>query len=146
MVTRDQLLNHLKNDVYVRIQRSSVHGVGLFAIKRIPKGVNPFHSLHQTEYIDYPEKELQETLEPAVYDMIDAYSAKEEGRIYVPAHGYNPIDLPYLINHSDTPNVGTDEDGEHFVTLREIEVGEELFSDFSTYHDGNEHYIKNTAQ
>ncbi len=142
MITKNDLLQHLQTDVYVRIQPSGVHGVGLFAIRDIPKGTNPFKSLQHTEYLDFPEEELKAALPKPVFEMIDAYSAKEEGRIYVPTHGYNPIDLPYLINHSDTPNVGTDEDGEHFITLRDIAPGEELFSDFSTYHDGNEHYIK----
>lgn len=142
MVTRQQLLEHLKNDVYVRIKKSKVHGVGLFAIRDIPKGTNPFVSLHPTEYEEFTDEELKKTLPKNVYDMINSYSAHDENYHYVPTHGFNPIDLPYLINHSDTPNVGTDKFGEHFVTLRDIKEGEELFSDFSTYHDGNENYIK----
>ena len=33
---------NLKNNVYCRISRSKIHGVGVIAIKDIPKGINPF--------------------------------------------------------------------------------------------------------
>jgi len=142
MITKDSLLNHLQNGLFIRIKKSGVHGVGLFAVRDIPKGTNPFQSLLKTEYIEFTQEELENALPKNTYEMIDAYSARDENFIYIPTHGFNPIDLPYLINHSDEPNVATDVEGEHFVTLRDIKEGEELFSDFSTYHDGNEHYIK----
>ncbi len=142
MTDKQTLLNHLKNDIYVRIKKSGVHGVGLFAIRDIPKGANPFASLHKPSYIPFNDAELKKSLPEEIYTMIDEYCGKEQNTLYIPIHGFNPIDLPYLINHSDTPNVSVDPDGENFVTMREIKKGEELFSDFSTYHDESEPYIK----
>jgi len=37
-----QLVRNLKNNVYCRIKPDSFGGVGVFAIKDIPEGVNPF--------------------------------------------------------------------------------------------------------
>ena len=49
MITKNKLLNHLKNDIYCRIGVSKVHGVGVIAIKDIPKGVMPFITLSKEE-------------------------------------------------------------------------------------------------
>jgi len=119
--------------------------VGLFAIRDIPKDTNPFPLLKKISYIAIDEKELKNELPEEVFNMIDEYCAKERTSFFIPMQGFNPIDLPYLINHSDKPNVGTDYEGEFFYALRDIKKGEELFSDFSTYHDGNEDYIKKSA-
>ena len=45
-IGKKKLLEHLEKGLYVRVQKSTVHGVGLFAIK-IYKSVNPFKSIHQ---------------------------------------------------------------------------------------------------
>jgi len=39
---KEKLLDNLRNDCYCRIGVSSIHGVGVIAIKDIPTGVNPF--------------------------------------------------------------------------------------------------------
>jgi len=38
----DKLTLKRLEKVYCRLAPSSVHGVGIFAIKDIPKGINPF--------------------------------------------------------------------------------------------------------
>jgi SET domain-containing protein len=40
------------------------------------------------------------------------------------------MDLSLFINHSDTPNIRSVNDGDYFEALREIEAGEELFLDY----------------
>lgn len=49
MITKNRLLKHLKNDIYCRIGVSKVHGVGVIAIKDIPKGTIPFATLSKEE-------------------------------------------------------------------------------------------------
>ncbi len=49
MVTKNILLKHLKNDIYCRIGVSKVHGVGVIAIKDIPKETMPFSTLSKEE-------------------------------------------------------------------------------------------------
>src|SRR5437870_10035362 len=36
------LLEHLRMRTFVRLQPSAIHGVGVFAIRPIPKGTDPF--------------------------------------------------------------------------------------------------------
>ncbi len=44
-MTKEELIKHLKNDVYCRLGVSKISGIGVIAIKDIPKGTNPFRSL-----------------------------------------------------------------------------------------------------
>jgi len=39
---KKKLIKNLENDIYCRIKPSKKHGVGVFAIRDIPKGINPF--------------------------------------------------------------------------------------------------------
>jgi hypothetical protein len=38
------LLKHLQQEVYCRLGISPLHGIGVFALRAIPKGVNPLKS------------------------------------------------------------------------------------------------------
>jgi SET domain-containing protein len=49
---------------------------------------------------------------------------------FVPEQGFKKMDLSLFINHSDTPNIRSVNDGDYFEALREIEAGEELFLDY----------------
>lgn len=142
MITKQKLLAHLKNDIYVRIKRSPIHGVGLFAIRDIPKGIDPFETLIDEPDITFSKKELKAELPKEVYEIVTAYCAEENGKVFIPVYGFNPIDILYLINHSEDPNIATTYDGSTFTAVRDIKKGEELFSDFSVYHDGSENYIR----
>lgn len=140
---KHKILKHLTEDVYVRVGRSKIHGVGLIAVRDIPEGADPFKNLYEPDTIPFTDEELA-GLPPAVRDMVDDYFGKEDGLIYIPVTGMNPLDLLHFINHSDTPNVKTINEGWTFCALREIKAGEELFSDYSTYDEGykNADFVK----
>ncbi len=133
-IGKKKLLEHLEKGLYVRVQKSTVHGVGLFAIKDIPKGVNPFKSIHQEEYIEFNKNEL-EHLSEEVKKMIHDYCAEEDGNVWIPKYGFNTVQCERFLNHSKTPNVITTDDGTTFVTMREIQKGEELLSDYEHYDE-----------
>ena len=42
MSIKQTILEHLKNNIYCRLKPSKIHGVGVFAIRNIPKNTNPF--------------------------------------------------------------------------------------------------------
>ena len=44
-----KIIHNLRNNVYCRISRSKIHGVGVIAIKDIPKGINPFKKCNKTK-------------------------------------------------------------------------------------------------
>lgn len=134
MITKKKLLNYLRNDLYVRVQRSEIHGVGIFAIRQIPKGVDPFHNLYKEDYFEFYKKEL-EHLPDGVKKLIHDYCAEEDGSVWIPKYGFTTMQIERFLNHSKTPNVMTNDSGDTFVTSREIEKGEELLADYEQYDE-----------
>jgi SET domain-containing protein len=45
------------------------------------------------------------------------------------------MDLVLYLNHSDTPNIISINEGEQFETIRDIKMGEELLVDYGTLVD-----------
>ena len=48
------------------------------------------------------------------------------------------LGLVIYLNHSETPNVISINDGEYFEAIRDIQQGEELFVDYGTIVDHDE--------
>ena len=135
-ITEEDILNDLKKNVYCRLE-ASPHGVGVFAVKDIPAGVNPFVGPRtaQDEWIKIPESEVCENHEipEAVKLMTEDFFIWENGFIYFPPLGMNELGVGYYVNHSKNPNLR--EESKEFITLREVKVGEELTADYETYTD-----------
>lgn len=133
-MAKERLLKALRNDTYCRIKRSRLHGVGVFAIKPVPKGENPFKGCTNDDWVGLTEKELA-TLPPAVKKMIADFFSKQDGKIWVPAHCLNGNDISFFLNTSKKPNVIPVGDGTFFKTLRAIRTGEELTVDYSKFDE-----------
>jgi SET domain-containing protein len=111
---------------HLQVLRSSIHGRGVFATKRIRKG---------TRIIEYTGERLPwmiaQDLPP--HDPTQPYHTwyftLDDGNVIDAGTGGNEA---RWINHSCEPNCETDEkDGRIFVyALRAIEPGEELFYDY----------------
>lgn len=134
MITKKQILDYLKNDVYVRVGLSKIHGVGLIAVRDIPKGINPFKNLFEPETCNLTEEDLKDVPKQVV-KMVYDYFGVEDGKVLVPETGMNPLDLLHFINHSEDANVKALNEGWIFETTRDIREGEELTSNYSTYDD-----------
>ena len=138
-MTKEDIIKDLENNVYCRIQRSDIHGVGVFAIKEIPRGTNPFVTYTNVEIISVPEKEIMENtnISDTVKDMVKAFYVVQDGMIYCDARSMNEINVTYFLNHSKTPNLDVEEIDEEsrFTANRNIAIGEELTSDYSDYSD-----------
>ena len=71
---KKDLIKNLKDDVYCRIKPSKKHGVGVFAIKDIPKNVNPFQYTNnkciKSKIINIKEDEIK-SLPKEIKKMID---------------------------------------------------------------------------
>ncbi len=136
---KDAIINDLENNIYCRIQRSPIHGVGVFAIKNIPKGVNPFVTYGDVDVIPVPEKEIMENkkIPDAVKEMVKAFYVIQNGAIYCDARSLNEINITYFLNHSNAPNLDVEDVNEEslFTAKRDIAAGEELTSDYSQYSD-----------
>jgi SET domain-containing protein len=129
-MNKQELLKNLKENIYCRIGISKVHGVGVIAIKDIPKGINPYQGIREEKYIEFTEKEI-ELLDTEVRKMIKDFFVIADGKTLIPEDGLNSINISFFQNHSPNPNVTT-LDGETFITLKEIKKGEELTYDYTT--------------
>ncbi len=138
-MTKETLLAQLKNDTYVMLKPSGIHGIGVFAIRPIPKGCKSIFSKGAGEWIKLPIAEV-ELLPQHSKDLIETYCLFDETDYYVPDYGFKLMDLVNYLNHSSTPNIISVNDGEEFEALRDIAPGEELFVNYGHIVDGMESY------
>lgn len=132
-MNKKQLLQHIQKEVYCRIGVSKIHGVGVIAVRDIPKGKNPFLHTYEGPGIKISYKEL-EGLNAGVRKIIDDLLVHEEESVIIPSKGLNILDVSFYMNHTDSnPNIITYDDGETFVALRDIQKGEELIYTYNQF-------------
>jgi SET domain-containing protein len=134
-MTKAQLLQELANNTWCMIKPSPLHGIGVFAIRDIPKGCNTLFSTGVGQWITVPKKEV-ETLPQHSQDLIENYCLYDEDNYFIADYGFKVMDLVNFLNHSDTPNIASQNEGETFVALRDIACGEELLVDYGAIVDG----------
>ena len=122
------------NDVYCRVDASKVHGVGVFAVKDIPKDTNPFiHLGKPAKLIKISHADVKK-LPISVQSMLNDYLDREENNWYIPSDGLNNMNLSFYMNHKNNPNVDVaylkNDELVGFVTNRKIKKGEELFINY----------------
>jgi hypothetical protein len=133
-VKRKQLLDRVLRDCYCRLQPSTIHGIGVFAVRDIPKGRNPFDTIPKYAdfgYVRITEDEL-DALPSKLSEAIRALFVPTGGVMHIPNYGLNIIHLNSYLNHSVKPNMRT-RNGYDFVAMRRILAGEELTVDYRTY-------------
>lgn len=136
-MTKEDLLNELASNTWVMIQPSGIHGIGVFAVRDIPAGCKEMFSKEMGEWVTVPRSEI-DALPGHAKDMVENYCLYDEENYFVPAKGFKAIDLSLFLNHADTPNIVSINDGEYFETLREIKKGEELLVDYGEIVTGEE--------
>ena len=149
ILDKQRLLKHLKEDIYCRLGVTK-HGVGVIAIKDIPKDTNPFKHLsnYKKEKIIYFHKEELKDVNPNVQKIVgDFFIANNISTdIYnILYDGPNYLNIMYYTNHSSNPNLYIVNNPElsnwsSFMSSRDIKEGEELTYDYSQYSfDGKLH-------
>ena len=140
-IRHDALVTSLRNETYARIARSSIHGVGVVAIRHIPKGALPFQTLSNSndEIIDLYPNEIA-TLPKGVQTMVrDFFLRNDDGSYPVLNRGLNALDISFFMNHSETPNIAVDSNNSNnyfgFHSLRDISEGEELTFNYNKSDD-----------
>lgn len=128
-MTQEELLQELREEIYVMLKPSAVHGIGVFAIRDIPKGCQTIFSRHQNDWIKLPISDVEQ-LPDHSRDLVETYCLYDEENYYVPAYGFKIMDMVNYLNHSPSPNVRSVNDGEIFEALRDIAAGEELFVNY----------------
>jgi hypothetical protein len=126
--------------VYVRLRLSALHGIGVFAIERIPKGTNLFAN-DQVDLVWVDKTSLDRArLTPAQRAFYHDFGIARGDTIGCPVN-FNNLTPGWYLNEpalGEKPNVDVDQDL-HFLTCRDIEQGEELtirYTQFSDAPDG----------
>ena len=137
MNKKDILLQQLRSHTYVMIKPSPLHGIGVFAIRTIPKGTKNIFSEGMGEWIQVSKQEV-ESLPQSSKDLIENHCLFAEDHYFIPEYGFKLVDLVIYLNHSEIPNVRSLNEGEQFEALRDIQEGEELLVDYGTIVDCEE--------
>ena len=136
-MTRAELLGELAGNTYVMLKPSPIEGIGVFAIRDIPKGCRHMFSKPDAndEWITVPKTEV-EALPAHAQFIVGNYCLYDDDNYFIPGHGFKKIDLSLFLNHADIPNVISIDDGDYFEALRDIKAGEELLVDYGEIVDG----------
>lgn len=106
--------------------------MGVFAIRRIPKGINPLEVPIPTKLVALTLADVR-PLPPGIRQMIRQYAANQDGRYILPTLGFNLPELEYFVNHSPKPNMIFDDEAGCYRTGRIIARGEELTGDYKRF-------------
>ena len=136
--TQKKLLEHLQSEVYCKLGVSPVHGIGVFAVRPIPKGVYPLKSYLRIKEIDITKKLIKD-LPKGVRQQIDTFCYYDKKKVSIPTIGLNSFDLAVYLNHSKKPNLRFKKAGV-LVSLQDIAEGEELFIDYDISF-GEKHFF-----
>lgn len=128
-MTREELLKELQDDIYVMLKPSAVHGIGVFAIRNIPKGCRTIFSAHKNDWVKLPIADVEKLPEHS-RNLVETYCLYDEENYYVPEYGFKIMDMVNYLNHSSTPNVCSVNDGEYFEALTDIPAGAELLVNY----------------
>lgn len=134
-----KLLQQLQYDTYVMLKSSAVHGIGVFAIKDIPKGCREIFSRGMGEWIKVSIPEV-EALPEHSRSLIETYCLFDEENYFVPEYGFKMLDLVIYLNHSAEPNILSIDGGEEFEAIADIPAGQELLVNYSHLVEGMEAY------
>ena len=136
-MNKEALLKELAASTYVMIKPSPLHGIGVFAIRDIPKGTKNIFSKGVGDWIKVSKEEV-DALPQHSKDLIENHCLFDEDHYFIPDYGFKLIDLVIYLNHSETPNVISLNEGEEFEAIRDIVSGEELLVDYGTIVESEE--------
>ncbi len=138
-MTKAELLAELGNNTYVMLKPSAVEGVGVFAITIIPKGCRDMFGKPDAaeEWITISKNEIAALPEHAQF-IVGNYCLYDDANYFLPAQGFKKMDVSLFLNHSDSPNIISINDGEYFEAIRDIQPGEELLIDYGEIVEGEE--------
>jgi hypothetical protein len=162
MTNEEYILDWFKNHVWSRIKPSNVcDGVGIFAIRDIPKGTSVHDKAPKTVNAWIPYETVVETLPMGVVDMIissqpsagsklcdsDFVWKEEYGPLWMYTNqNMNWINYWWHQNHSDNPNLDVFVMGDRefkYISNRDIKEGDELFESYDSWVDDWEKINKN---
>ena len=119
------------NQVYARISRSKINGVGVKAIRPIKKGKYIFQG--DNDDLIWVSRNKISKLPSEIKKLNIDFAIFKDGQFGCPV-SFNLLTPAWYLNHSKRPNVGCDSKY-NFFALRNIKKGEELTVDYDTYSE-----------
>jgi len=122
------------DEVYARLFASSIHGVGVVAIRDIKENTLIFQD-DQDELI-WVDKNQVEKLEPEIIQLYKDFAVIKEGKYGCPKN-FNLLTPAWYLNEpklGEEPNVKANDNYEFFA-CRDIKIGEELTVRYCTYSE-----------
>jgi|TARA_R100000501_G_C2604102_1_gene100379 SET domain-containing protein len=140
IINKYKLLQNLEG-TYCIMGSSKVQGVGIIAIRDIPKGVDPLPIIIPEKLINLTEEDLK-TLPKEVVDRVKELFIRNNKVYSVSNSGLNGLGIIGYMNHSKEPNVALNIGAFNggyvpWITIKDIKKGEELFWDYTTCHGDN---------
>ena len=136
-MNKADLLNELYKETYATLKPSSIHGIGVFAIRNIEKGTKNIFSSTAEAWIPVAKEEV-DLLPSHSQQLIENHCLYDDKHYFIPEYGFKLFDMVVFLNHSDQPNLMSVNDGQYFEAIRDIGSGEELFVDYGTIVDADE--------
>lgn len=137
-MTKEQVLKELAYETFVALQPSTIHGIGVFAVKDIPKGCRDIFSKNEIEWVKVPIHEVEQ-LPDHSKNLVETYCLYDEKHYFVPSHGFKMVDMVNYLNHSSNPNIIPVNDGEHYEAIADIPAGTELLVNYRQLVDTDEY-------
>ena len=95
-IDKSRLLEHLQEEVYCRLGISKVHGIGVFAIRSIPKGVKPLVSLLKIKEFDFSKKDIKK-IPASVRKEVEVFCYYDSKKYLIPSIGLNSMNMAFYI-------------------------------------------------
>ncbi len=126
---KEKILQELAHHTYATLKPSPVHGIGVFAIRDIPKGCREIFSKAVGEWIRLPIADVEQLPEHSRH-LVETYCLYDEEHYFVPDYGFKVMDMVNYLNHSFAPNIISVNHGEYFEALTDIPAGAELLINY----------------
>ena len=130
MTKIDGFLPH--QHLFTRLRPSPGRGVGVFAIRDIPLGINPFYA-DEGDTVLVPLQRVHEIDDPDLRSIYFDFCPLLSGDFLAPTN-FNLMSVGWYMNHSDRPNV-TSDGGINFSTAEHIAKGDVLTLVYTTFSD-----------
>ena len=118
--------------VYTRLQRSDIHGLGVFAILDIPKGASLFKGDEDSKTVIVNASDIK-LLPASIKKLYEDFCPLNDEKYECPEN-FNQLTISWYLNSSKEPNVEC-RNNLLFYAARDIKSGEELTVDYDTYSE-----------
>ncbi len=131
----NEKIKHPHEGVYTRLRPSKIHGIGVFAIRKIEKGIYIFSG--DDNPMIWINKEDLGSMPSEIWKLYEDFAVtKNNGTLYGCPKNFNMLTVGWYLNHSEEPNVGCDIENDYtFYALRDIACDEELTVDYRAFSE-----------